>query len=109
MAGAFGDWSQDLHQKWSLKNDTLSSEEKLKRYDHLKRAQKAVDEEQQSKHENTSKVALEKWSSFSENGNTSYLIKKKVDPLGVSYNKEFLIVPLRDGGRQVMEPAVDWA
>ena len=39
---------------------------------------------------------MDKWDTLSETGQSAYLEKKQVDGFGVRYNKEFLIIPIRD-------------
>ncbi|MBY0292735.1 MAG: hypothetical protein K2W92_05565, partial [Alphaproteobacteria bacterium] len=70
MAGAFGDWSRDLHEKWSLKEEILPSPEKEKLHIQIEKSKRIAEEERQSKHEKAALTALEKWNSFSEQGHS---------------------------------------
>ena len=97
MAGAFGDWSQDIHEKWSLKNDEgLSYQDQEYLRAQIEKAKRAADEERLHKHEETAAGALAKWNALSDSGGSPYFGKKKVDAFGVRFSKDFLIIPLRD-------------
>ncbi|HUX79304.1 MAG TPA: AAA family ATPase [Alphaproteobacteria bacterium] len=96
MAGAFGDWKRDIHEKWSLKNNFVPGLNKEQLFEQIEKAKKAAEEEKQCKYEETEKLALDKWNSLSETGNSPYLLKKQVEAFGVRFNKDFLIIPLRD-------------
>jgi len=45
MAGAFGDWSQGIKEKWSTKNQGLSYQEQVDLQQQVEKAKKALDEE----------------------------------------------------------------
>jgi phage/plasmid primase-like uncharacterized protein len=45
MAGAFGDWSRGIHEKWSIKDENLSIHDKKQLFQQIAQAQKAADEE----------------------------------------------------------------
>lgn len=96
LAGAFGDWSRDIRGKWSLNKDGLSNQDKEKLREQLAKAQRIAEEERLRKQEETAALAMSKWGTFSETGESPYLIKKKVDGVGVRFNNDFLIIPLRD-------------
>ena len=65
-------------------------------FEHIEKAKRAAEEEKRHKHEETAKLALDQWNSFSERGQSSYLQKKKVEPFGVRFHEDSLAVPLRD-------------
>ncbi len=96
LAGAFGDWSQDIHEKWSSIGEGLSlaNEEILRQQ--IEKSQKIAEEERCQKQEEAALTALEKWNSFSNTGTSPYLIHKKVQAFSVRFSNDFLIVPLRD-------------
>jgi putative DNA primase/helicase len=96
MAGAFGDWSKDIQEKWNLKNDSLSYQDRENLRQHIEKAQKASDEEIRDKHEGTALIALARWRKFSKVGQSPYLERKKVEAFGVSFQGDLLMVPLRD-------------
>lgn len=96
LAGAFGDWSKDIHEKWSLKNKDVAGLDKEEVFEQIEKAKRAAEEEKHHKQEETAKLALEKWSSFSEIGQSSYLQKKKVEPFGIRFYQDTVIVPLRN-------------
>lgn len=96
LAGAFGDWSQDIHEKWSLRNESLSYQDQERLRQQIEKAKKSADEERTQRHEETALRALAKWGSLSETGQSSYLLNKKVEAFGVRFNGEHLVIPLRD-------------
>ncbi|MBS0271178.1 MAG: DUF3987 domain-containing protein [Proteobacteria bacterium] len=96
MAGAFGDWSRDIHQKWSLSNHHTTGLDKEQIFEQIDKTKKAVEEEQLQKYEETATTALQKWKAYAEAGYSSYLEKKKVNPLGVRFHNGCVIVPLKD-------------
>jgi putative DNA primase/helicase len=96
MAGVFGDWSQDIHQRWSLNKENLSFEEKERLSNQLKRAQQIAEQERQHQYETIAKIALERWNSYSKSGTSLYLSKKQVKPFGVRFDQSSLVVPLKD-------------
>lgn len=99
LAGAFGDWSRDIHEKWSLRNSQVSGLDKEQIFEQIEKAKKIAEEERFQRRQVlflTALDALHKWHTFSETGESSYLKRKKVDPLGVRFCKEYLIIPIRD-------------
>ncbi|MBP7075349.1 MAG: DUF3987 domain-containing protein, partial [Rhabdochlamydiaceae bacterium] len=96
MAGAFGDWSCDLHEKWSLKEEILPSPEKEKLHIQIEKSKRIAEKERQTKHEKTALTALEKWNAFSEQGHSSYLGRKKINGFGIRFHKDLLIIPMKD-------------
>ena len=96
MAGAFGDWSRDIHQKWSLRSQSLSYEDKARLSEQIEKTKRASEEERNQRHEEVSSLALTEWNSLSEIGNSPYLSRKKVEPLGVHFRGELVVVPLKD-------------
>ncbi|MBA3814301.1 MAG: DUF3987 domain-containing protein [Alphaproteobacteria bacterium] len=96
MAGAFGDWGRDIHEKWSPNKESLSYQGKEKLRAQLAKAQQLADEERLRKQEETAVLVVSKWAGLSETGQSPYLVRKQVDGFGVRYNKELLIIPLRD-------------
>ena len=96
MAGAFGDWSRGINEKWSIKNDGLSYSETKDLRQQIEKSRESADAERQRKQEETAALALSKWNSLSETGHSPYLAKKKVEPYGVRFRQDLLIIPLRD-------------
>jgi len=96
MAGAFGNWSQDIHQKWSLRNQSLSYEEKSRLSEQIEKTKRASEEERNQRHEEASSIALTEWKNLLETGTSPYLERKKVDPFGVHFRGELVVVPLKD-------------
>lgn len=96
LAGAFGDWSRDIHEKWSLQGESLPPQDKEKLSEQIRRTQEHAKKEKLRKYEETAILALEKWNSFSEIGISPYLEKKKVKPFGVRFRQNYLIIPLKD-------------
>lgn len=95
LAGAFGDWSRDVHQKWSLSNNHTAGLDKEQIFKQIDKAQKVVEEEQLQKHEETAQLALTKWKSYPETGKSPYLVKKNVEAFGIRYHKECVVIPLK--------------
>ncbi|MBT5540697.1 MAG: hypothetical protein HOK20_03800 [Alphaproteobacteria bacterium] len=96
MAGAFGDWSKDLHRKWSVKDESLSftTTENLRLQ--IEQAKRISDEEKGRKHQERSAFALSQWNTYSETGTSSYLLKKKVEAFGVRFHKSAMVLPFKD-------------
>src|SRR3990167_5268797 len=72
LAGAFGDWSRDIHEKWNLQGESLPPQDKEKLSDQIQRAKEHAKNERNRKYEETAVIALEKWNSFSETGTSPY-------------------------------------
>ncbi|HUX79473.1 MAG TPA: DUF3987 domain-containing protein [Alphaproteobacteria bacterium] len=98
MAGAFGDWSQNIQGKWSLKAESLPSQDKEHFVEQIEKAKQDAEEERVRKYEETATLALEKWDTLSEIGTSPYLLKKKVEAFGVRFRNDILVVPLKDIG-----------
>jgi putative DNA primase/helicase len=96
MAGAFGDWSQNIQGKWSLKAENLPSQDKEHLVEQIEKAKQEADAERLRKHEETATFALEKWNTLSATGNSPYLLKKKVGAFGVRCSNDVLVIPLKD-------------
>lgn len=96
LAGAFGDWSRDIHEKWSVSNKIIPGLDKEDLFRQIEKAKKIAEEERLQKQEETAKFALEKWQSLSEAGESPYLTRKQIKPTGIRFNKGFLVIPLRD-------------
>lgn len=96
LAGAFGDWRRDIHEKWSINNDRLSDLEKEKLKEQQEKAQQTAEAESHRKHEEAAELALTKWNGLSDLGSSPYLVRKQVGAYGVRFGGEHLIIPLRD-------------
>lgn len=96
MAGAFGDWRQDIHEKWSPELNGLLHQDQNTLRQQRKEAFRTAEEEKYQRYEETSHKAFEQWTSLSEEGESPYLLKKKVEPFGIRFNKDTLVIPLRD-------------
>jgi putative DNA primase/helicase len=96
LAGAFGDWRKDIHEKWSISNNNVPGLDKEQIFDQIERTKEVAEKEKHQKYEETAQSALKKWKFFSETGNSPYLERKKVKGFGVRFDKESLIVPLKD-------------
>jgi hypothetical protein len=64
LAGAFGDWSRDIHEKWNLQGENLLLQDKEKLSEQMRRAKEHAKKERLRKYEETADLALEKWNSF---------------------------------------------
>lgn len=96
MAGAFGDWSQNIQGKWSLKAESLPSQDKEHLVGQIEKAKQDAEEERLRKYEETATFALEKWDTLSETGTSPYLLKKKVEAFGVRFHEGICVIPLKD-------------
>ncbi|HUX80478.1 MAG TPA: hypothetical protein VMW10_12160, partial [Alphaproteobacteria bacterium] len=96
MAGAFGDWSKDIHEKWSLKTADVPGLDKEQLFEQIEKTKKSLEEERFQRQEEVALTALNKWNALFETGQSRYLAKKKVEAFGVRFSKDFLIIPLRD-------------
>ncbi len=96
MAGAFGDWSQGIHKKWSVGNLNLSPMDQTLLREQEVKAWKTGEEEIVRKHEAAVEIAFTKWNGASETGSSPYLARKKVGAYGVRFGGKHLIIPLRD-------------
>ena len=96
MAGAFGDWSQDIHEKWSLNHQNLSYQDKETLRLQIEKAKKSADKERLYRYEEAAALALAKWNTFDSDGYSPYLVKKKIEAFGVRFKKDFLIIPICD-------------
>lgn len=96
MAGAFGDWSRDIREKWSVSNGNLSYEDKKKLSQQIEEARKASEEEIGATHNEGALKALAKWTPLSQTGQSPYLQAKKVEAFGVRFTRDSIVIPLRD-------------
>lgn len=96
LAGAFGDWRQGITENWSLKSEQLGAVDKGQLIEQVNKAKQDAEEERQRKHEETAVIALEKWNTLSETGQSPYLEKKKVEGFGVRFGKDVLVIPIKD-------------
>jgi len=96
LAGAFGDWSLDIHQKWSLKNTQVPGLDKEKIFEQIEKSKNACEEERQRRYEITAISSLTQWRNLSESGTSPYLVTKKVGPFGIRFRENLMVVPLRD-------------
>ncbi len=96
MAGAFGDWSRDIREKWSVSNGTLSYEDRKKLSQQVEEVRKAAEEEMGTTHKGGALKALAKWTPLPEAGQSPYLQTKKVEAFGIRFCGDSLVIPLRD-------------
>lgn len=96
LAGAFGDWQQGITENWSLKSEQLGAIDKGQLIEQVNKAKEDAEEERQRKYKETAVIALEKWNTLSETGQSPYLEKKKVEGFGVRFGKDVLVIPIKD-------------
>jgi putative DNA primase/helicase len=96
MAGAFGDWRLDINEKWNVNRSSAPVENFEAIRQQMKMTLRVAEENRQTKHEETASTALKQWESFLEHGTSCYLLKKKVQSLGVRFHKGYVFIPLRD-------------
>lgn len=95
-AGCFGDWSQDIKEKWNTKNPSLTPREREQMREEKEKARLALQEEIARKNQEASETALKDWDGFAEKGQSAYLLKKKVDAVGIRFGQGYLVMPLCD-------------
>jgi len=95
-AGAFGDWSRDINEKWSVKNDQLSYQEKEELQQQIQKAKHKAEQIRLEKQSEASLFASEKWNGFSQTGTSPYFERKKVHAFGVRFSGDTLVIPLKD-------------
>ncbi|MBY0282037.1 MAG: toprim domain-containing protein [Alphaproteobacteria bacterium] len=100
LAGAFGDWSRDIHKKCSFKagSDSLTPKENKKLQEQIELSKKTLEAEKLKKHLETSIKAEQHWRTLSETGNSPYLTKKQVNAFGIRFKQGSIVIPLRDTG-----------
>lgn len=95
-AGAFGDWRQNIKEKWSTQNPSLTPREREQMMEEREKAHKAFQEEVVCKNQEASDVAVKGWTGFAETGASAYLLKKKVDAVGIRFGQGCMVMPLCD-------------
>lgn len=95
-AGAYGDWSRDIHERWSLNKSALSQEEKDELERQIARSIESANAERTRREEEVAEYALKKWMSASEVGSSPYLDKKKITPFGIRFDQGSLVIPIKD-------------
>jgi len=96
MAGAFGDWSQNIQGKWSAYQEQGAVQERDSLNLQIAETSRIAETETMQKQTEAARTVLEKWNSFSETGSSPYLVTKKVDPFGVRFEGNSLVIPLQD-------------
>lgn len=96
MAGAFGDWKQDIQGKWSVGQERGVFRDRESLHHQIEATSRIAETEKIQKQEETARTALEKWNSFSETGSSLYLTAKKVYPFGIRFEGDSFVVPLND-------------
>ncbi|MBX9804318.1 MAG: DUF3987 domain-containing protein [Alphaproteobacteria bacterium] len=96
LAGAFGDWSMDIHEKWCVERGNLSYPDKENLKLQIETAKKKFAEEIQQRHHGSSLSALSKWNGSSEVAHSPYLRQKQVEAFGVRSYQDSLVIPLKD-------------
>ena len=96
MAGAFGDWRQDIHEKWSLRQTGNTDLDQEHISQQIEKARFVANLEHDRKQQEISNLADERWNSYSVSGESSYLNHKQVKAFGIRFGKDSLIVPVRD-------------
>jgi phage/plasmid primase-like uncharacterized protein/RecA-family ATPase len=100
LAGAFGDWSQGIKEKWSIVKESFTIHEREQLNRQIDESKKATDEETKRKNEETAKEATKIWEEALEEGDSEYLKAKKVSAYGIRYSQDkygrFIAVPKRD-------------
>lgn len=101
LAGAFGDWSRNINEKWRMRLTSLSRMERQHLVEQMKKVQTAYEMKRERTHEDMSQIALKKWNALATTGHSPYLKRKKVEAFGVRFNKKLLIISLKDTGGKI--------
>lgn len=96
MAGAFGDWSQDIHVTWSLNNDKLPPQHRENLSSQIKRTQRIAEVARVTKHEETAVKALGQWNTLSMTATSPYLLVRQVEAFGIRFSHNCLVIPIKD-------------
>lgn len=96
IAGAFGDWSRDIKEKWSIKYDHLSPEDQKRIKGQITKKKKACEESIEKGYEEIAQEANGKWQSYAVEGKSNYLVRKRILASGVRFDKSTIVVPIRD-------------
>ena len=96
MAGAYGDWERDIHEKWSSRNGPLSFQEREKLHRQIEKAKETAEKEIAQKQNGSALIALAKWNGSFQAGKSPYLEKKRVEALGLRFSHGSVVVPLKD-------------
>lgn len=96
FAGAFGDWKQGIKEKWGTRNPSLTPKQREQMQEQAEKARKSLQEEIRRKNQEASEMALRDWNSFSEEGQSPYLTRKKVNAVGVRFGDGFMAMPIKD-------------
>jgi len=93
LAGAFGDWSRDIHKKCSFKSGPLTPQENKKLQEQIELSKKTLEAERLKKYLETSIKAEQHWQTLSSTGNSPYLTKKQVDAFGIRFKQGSIVIP----------------
>src|SRR3990167_2253010 len=96
LAGVFGEWSQGIRELWSVKGNRGSPASLEELNSQIYQAKKRTAEETLRKQEEVASSALSQWNGLSKIGHSPYLDHKKVKGLGVRFEGNDMVVPLRD-------------
>jgi len=96
LAGAFGDWRRDIHEKWSVERGSLSYEEKENLKHQIEIAKRKFADEIQQRHHGSSLSALSQWNGSSVVVDSPYLRHKKVEAFGIRSSHDSLVIPIKD-------------
>lgn len=93
-AGAFGDWSQGINEKWSSSQERLSDVDRQQIRDQIAKSKKILEKELGDRQLNVAKQAQNWWDRLNQTGFSPYLDRKQVRPYGIRYGKEAIAIPL---------------
>ncbi len=95
-AGVFGDWSRDINRRWNVDKAALSLGEKEELERQITKSIEHAKTERLRREEEVATYALKNWNNSSETGSSSYLERKKIASYGIRFDKESLVIPIRD-------------
>ncbi len=93
----FEDFASDIKESWFPKNNaTLSPKEIKQRKLAISEARKKAEAIRKEQQEKTAITAFSLWNRLLETGTSPYLESKQVQPFGVRYGKQSVVMPMHD-------------
>ncbi len=99
MAGAFGDWSCDIKENWSIKYDLLTFAERKIVQEQMELSKKTQAEQAEKvalRQEAAAQEADTKWQSYALTGQSGYLTRKMIPAIGTRFDQNTIVVPIKD-------------
>ena len=102
-AGAFGDWRTGVSETWRADvGRDLSPAERAAHAARVERMLRKREADEARRHEEAKAEAARQWAAATPaRSHHPYLVRKGVQPHGIRQDGELLLVPMRDGDRQL--------